>query len=335
MTKRVKVGVIGVGRMGERHVKMYRRSPDVELVAVADADRSRAEEVAKEYAIPHAYGDFTKLLAHKEIDAVSIATPDSLHVEPTVASAEAGKHILLEKPIATTLEDADAILKAAKRAAVKVMIGYTARFFPQFGQVKGLIGSGKIGEVLLSRIAWFNGPIEFPKEFYEGGLPPRRDSIITFLATHPVDLIRWYMGEVERVYCEADTFTWGKNQEGPDDTASISLRFRNGKIGHVMVCWAFSGAPCRARFVADVIGQEGIIQSDSMNDGLMVSSAKSGYELPIHYDWVEPVRAELEHFIECVALDRQPIVTGEDGRQTLAVTLAAIESARTHRPISM
>lgn len=330
----IKVGVIGVGKMGERHVQIFQQIPGVEVVAIADVNPSRVDEVASKYNIPKGYTNYEKLLQCQEVDAVTIATPDAEHKAPAIASAEARKHILLEKPIATNLEDAKEIITAARKNNVILMVGYIARYFPQFKAIKRMLDQGKIGKPLFADFLWLNALRRYPDD-YGKELPPRRDSIITFLATHPVDLMRWYFGDVRRVYCEADTFTWGRSANGPEDTSIISLRFKEGQLGQIAVCWGFGGTPYTARFVATIIGDEGAIHGDSLNDGLIVASAREGYELPIHYDWKEALRAELCDFLDAVRNNVSPPISGEEAMKVLEITLAAIESMKTQRPVEL
>lgn len=329
MTKELRIGVIGVGRMGERHIVAYQQLPGVKVEAIADTDQQRLKEVARKYGIDQFHNDYCQLLEVPDIDAVSICTPDDYHKEPAVASAEAGKHILLEKPIATSLEDADAIIKAASKNNVILMIGYTARFIRAFQYAKMAIDDGMLGDIFFVHAFWYNAAdIEGLSRI------ATRDSIITFLATHPADLLQWYLGRVERVFCEAGTFAW-ENPADLADTASISLRFKSGAIGYISCSWAGRGAAYKVKFQVEILGRDGVAEINTVNETLRVSSAKRGVELPLHYDPSDALRAELAHFIECVRNNRKPLVSGEDGKQALKVTLAAVESARSNRPVTL
>ena len=329
MLKKVRIGVIGVGRMGERHIAVYQQLPGVEIKAIADTDVNRLREIATKYNIKQIYNDYHQLLEIAEIDAVSICTPDSYHKAPAIAAAEAGKHVLVEKPIATSLEDADAIIEAASKNHVLLMVGYTARFMKPFQYVKKVVDDGLLGDVIFARAFWYNAAdIEGLSRI------ATRDSIITFLATHPIDLLLWYLGEVESVYCEAGNFVWSTT-ENLADTASISLRFKNKAIGHVGCTWAGKGAVYKVKFQVDIIGKEGVVEVNTVNETLKISSTKKGLELPLSYDPFDALRTELAHFIDCVCNNNTPIVTGEDGKKALEVTLAAIESAKSGKRVIM
>jgi len=329
MAKELRIGVIGVGRMGERHIVAYRQLPSVKVEAIADTDQQRLKEVARKYGIDQFYSDYCQLLEVPEIDAVSVCTPDDYHKEPAVASAEAGKHILLEKPVATSLGDADAIIKAASKNNVILMIGYTARFIKAFQYAKTLIDNGILGDIFFIRALWYNAAdIEGLSRI------ATRDSIITFLATHPIDLLQWYLGKVERVFCEAGNFAW-ENPAHLADTVSISLRFKSGAIGHISCSWAAKGAAYKVKFQSEIFGRDGVAEINTVNETLRVSSAKRGVELPLHYDPSDALRSELAHFIECVRSNKKPLVSGEDGKRALEVALAAVESARSNKPITL
>ena len=334
--KRLRVGVIGVGIMGARHVAIYSQLPQVELCGIADPNEQRLHDIAAEFNVPHSYPDYRDLLRNDEIQAVSICTPDHLHRAPAEEAAAAGKDILLEKPIATTLEDADAIIEAASRHRVKLMVGFTARFMKPFDLVKEKIDSGAIGEVLCARVDWYNRSDSYARtESEKKTYGPKRDSIIHFLGSHPIDLLQWYLGDVDRVYCEADTFTWGRAQGGPFDSALISLRFRSGAIGHVNTYWSTGGTPFRVRFEVELLGRTGMIQCHPLDESYKVYSEQKGFELPVSYDWKTGVGKELGYFVDCIVHDTVPMISGQIARKTLEVTLAAERSARTQESVRL
>ena len=145
---KIGVGVIGVGSFGEFHIQAYRALPDVEVVAISDVRESHLREISGKYAIPHTYCNAREVCARADVQAVSIVTPEALHLEPVLVAAQAKKHILLEKPIATTLEDARKIIDAAARAGVYLMVGHLLRFETNFGSVRREIQEGNMGKIL-------------------------------------------------------------------------------------------------------------------------------------------------------------------------------------------
>jgi UDP-N-acetylglucosamine 3-dehydrogenase len=332
----MKVGVIGVGIMGRRQAEVYSGLEGVELAAIADPCDEKLEEVGNAFGVAERHRDYRDLLANTEIDAVSICTPDDLHRSPAVESAEAKKGILLEKPIATSIEDAEAIISAVKKNRVRFMVGFTARFMKPFDRVKDQLLKGDIGEPLCARIDWYNRSDSYARSnLVDGVFPPKRDSVISFLGSHPIDLLIWYLGAVERVYCEADTFTWGRDQGGPFDSAVITLRFTSGAIALVRTFWSTGGTPFRVRCELELLGRNGMIQCSTLDESFKIYSTGKGYELPISYDWKSGVTKELSYFIECLRQEKDPMTTGEGALETLKVTLAADRSARENCSITL
>src|SRR5262249_17088488 len=145
---KIKVGVIGVGSFGELHIQAYRALAEVEIVAISDVRENRLREMSSSYGIPQTYTDARELCSRSDIKIVSIATPESLHLEPVLAAAQAGKHILLEKPIATSLEDAAKIVAAAEDAHVHLMVGHILRFEANYGSLRREIEEGNLGKIV-------------------------------------------------------------------------------------------------------------------------------------------------------------------------------------------
>ena len=188
-------GVIGAGIVGgDLHAQVYHRMPQAELVAICDLDEARAREVAERYDAPHIYTDYRDLLARSDIAAVSIATPDFAHREIAVAAAEAGKHILVEKPLATTVEDAEAILRAADAAGVKLMVDFQNRVNPAFVATRKAVLDGDLGE-LKYIYARLSNTTFVPTQM----LPwASKSSALWFLASHTLDMSCWLLQRTGR-----------------------------------------------------------------------------------------------------------------------------------------
>jgi UDP-N-acetylglucosamine 3-dehydrogenase len=331
-----KIGIIGVGIMGRRHAEICSTLEGVEVAAIADSCGEKLQEVGNAFGVARRCMDYHDLLAIREIDAVIICTPDHLHRQPAIESAESKKDILLEKPIATSLEDAEAIISSVRKNDVKLMVGFNARFMKPFNAVKEQILKGDIGEPLCARVDWFNRSDSYARSNpVDGKYPPKRDSILTFLGSHPIDLLIWYLGAVERVYCEADTFTWGRDQGGPFDSAIFTLRFKSGAMAHVRTFWSTGGTPFRVRLELEILGRNGMIQCSTLDESLKSYSTSKGYELPISYDWRTGLTQELKYFISCIRQKSEPMITGEIALETLKVILAADRSAHENRVVSL
>lgn len=186
MQEKVRVAVIGVGFMGAMHARVLASMPDVDLVAVADVVGERAETVARATGC-RAYTDFRQLLESEKLDAVSICTLETQHVEPAVACAQRGIHMFIEKPLASTLEEADRILQEVERSGVKVGVGYLLRFDPRYSTIKERIQAGEFGEIV-HIYARRNSPRTEGPQRYGGQL-----QLPLHVTVHDLDLVLWYL----------------------------------------------------------------------------------------------------------------------------------------------
>ncbi len=309
----INVGVIGTGVMGAHHVRIYSGMENVRLVGIADMDRERVETLAVKYNTK-AYTDFRELL-QQDLDAVSISVPTTLHKEIALAAIESGASVLVEKPIADTVRNADIIIKKAKEKGVKLMVGHIERFNPAIMALKKCIDENKFGKIV-SISATRVGPFE----------PRIRDvGIIQDLGVHDIDLMSYlYSEKVSEVYASA-----GSVVHEFEDYASIMLRFNNGNTGIIKTNWL---TPHKVRKLT-VTGTEGIAYVDNIQFSLQIYNGKPAVDVEI--EKTEPLKNELEHFIDCVENDRVPLVSGEDGRGVLQTAICAIDSYKLGKAIEV
>ena len=309
----LRVGVVGVGMMGRHHVRVYSKLAEegrVELVGIADTNLERARELAVTYGTTP-YPNYTEL-AREGLDAVSIAVPTSLHRDVAVEFINRGAGVLVEKPIADTVENAEAIMQAAEDAGVTLMVGHIERFNPAVLRLKEIIEGGLLGR-LVTISAKRVGPMA--KRIRDVG-------IIVDLGVHDIDVISFLFGEpVRTVYARAGNVL---HPVGVEDHALITLGFEGG-TGIVETNWL---TPHKTRTLS-VVGTEGIAYVDYISQSLKLYNHEWIREAKI--DRREPLRNELEHFIECVENGERPITDGEAGLHALRVALLAQESARTGR----
>ncbi|HHY47481.1 MAG TPA: Gfo/Idh/MocA family oxidoreductase [Firmicutes bacterium] len=320
--RQVGVGVIGVGYIGQVHAQIYSRLPGARIVGVADVDAARANEVAARLGCK-AFADYEELLSQPGLEGVSICTPDALHREPVLAAARHKKHVLLEKPIASTLEDAEAIVNAVRQSGILCELGFVERFHKPFIVAQKAVQEGAIGKLISVRSQRLNIRDAAKRV-------ATRDPIISFLAIHDIDLLMWFAGPIKRVSAEAGTFVFGN----PDleDSAFILVRFESGALGSIQVSWGLSDSlPFRASAKLELIGDKGIINVDTVDDSVVVNS-EAGHRYPIGFDRSQAFEAELSHFLECIDKGVAPKVGVDEGLAALKVALAARESARDARP---
>ena len=308
-----RVGVIGTGAMGQHHVRIYSEMDDVELVGISDVDETRVGKLASQYnTLP--FTDYNELLA-QHLHAVSIVVPTMLHRQVVLDAIAAGTNVLIEKPIADTVENANAMISAAQEAGLTLMVGHIERFNPAVTKMKKIIDSGLLGKIVsisTRRVGPYN--------------PRIRDvGIILDLGVHDIDAISYLYGKkVSEIYAIA-----GQDIHSQEDHASIMLKFNGDKAGVVETNWL---TPHKVRKMT-VIGIDGVAYLDdneqtvSIHDGEWIREAK--------IEKAEPLKRELEHFIDAVQNDKVPIVSGEDGKHALEVALAAIESYKTGQIVRM
>jgi len=264
-----------------------------------------------------------------------------MHREPAVDAATAGKHVLVEKPLATTVEDAEAIVNAAKRAGVKLMVDFHNRWNPPFAAAKDAIVKGELGAPLLLYMRHSNS-IKVPTQMLTW--LPKSSSIVYWLGSHSVDLVRWMVGdEVEQVYSVSRSRVLPSKGFNSDDFFISILEFRKGAVATVENAWVLPNTlPVSGDFVAEVVGERGSMRITVVGNNCIDKATETSYTqpdvlvFPTVHDKAKGFAGEsIVHFIECVAKNKQPMATGEDGLAVTKILCAIRESARTKRTVSI
>jgi len=299
----MKVGIIGAGTMGRLHARVYREL-GADLVGVADIDHKVAEEIAHKYETT-AFDNYEHLL-EQGLDAVSIATPTWSHNEIALKAISRNINLLIEKPIADTVEKAKEIISQARSSHIVLMVGHVERFNPTVTKLKEIIGEGILGD-LITLSARRVGP--FVERVKDVG-------IITDIGTHDIDIARYLVG-TEPV--EAFGRLRGiKHRKG--DCAFIILDFEN-VTASIEINWF---TPHKVRGLV-VTGTKGIAYADYIEQIITIYNSDWKMEPKIEKD--EPLRVELKHFLECVKHGKEPLITGEDGLKTLEIALKIEKTA--------
>lgn len=329
--KDITFAIIGSGFMGDVLARVSHELPYARCIASVDIDMNRAKSMADAYG-GEAYQDFKEMLKNESPDAVIVATPEFSHREAVVAAANKGCHIFVEKPLATSLEDADAMIKACSDAKVKLMTGHILRFESNCAMIQSAIQEGSIGR-FLSSYARRNATISEARRL-QGRVSP-----ITYIAVHDIDLMLWYHPEpIKSVYARAlKGRVWEEFQTY--DCAWITIEFADGALGiqEVGWClpeeWAKWQKPTSWGGFGDVrmnvLGTDGALNLNFTPMGLY-GCDREGWKMPdtrhwptMHNKLVGAAKLEIEHFYECILEDKQPLVSGEDGRRSIEVMLAA------------
>ncbi len=275
--ERVGFGVIGAGLFGENHALVYSRLPGVELVAVCDQNEERAREIAERYGARAHYTDYEKVLADPEIKAVSIATPDFAHAEIALAAAQAGKHILCEKPLATTVAEAQAIVDAAAQAGVKLMVDFHNRANPPFAAAREQVQSGAIGTPAYG-YARLSNTTFVPLEMLSWA---NRTSALYFLGSHAVDIMRFILDDtVVRVQAVSRSGILQKlGVDAPDFHVAIA-EFSRGAVVTFENAWILpQSQPMVYDFKVELLGSEGAIYLDPSHHGAVELHYRRAVEL--------------------------------------------------------
>jgi scyllo-inositol 2-dehydrogenase (NAD+) len=329
------IGVLGVGEMGKRHAENLRRLvPGARLVAVADVAAVRAKQVAAELEIENYYTSFEELLQRKDIDAVLIATPDKFHAEAVRQAASAGKDILCEKPLATSLSDAHAALAEVARKGVRLQIGFMRRYDPAYAAAKNRIEAGEIGT-----------PVVFKSVGRDKDEPPiaayasNVNGMVFYNNTiHDFDLARWLMNdEVIEVQAYTTVAIRPEVAKYNDVVASVvNLKFAQGAIGNVE---SYVQALYAYDVRTEIVGSKGSIFVGSLQQApvIFLAAAGSNQSLTDHFlsRFADGYLAQVRDFVQTVIDGKAPKVTGTDGLKALEIAIAAENSHLHGKPVGL
>jgi predicted dehydrogenase len=339
----VRIGIIGSAFSSNIHAEALREVAEAEIVAVCSPNPSHVETFARRWGIPRTFTDYRKLLESSDVDAVVVGIPNDLHRAVVVAAAEAGKDIIIEKPLAHTLEDADAMVAAAKEYRVKLMYAETIVFSPKYVRAKTLTGEGAIGHLyMVKQGEKHSGP--HSDWFYDvhrsGG------GALMDMGCHGIEWARWMFAKPKpkSVYAHCQRVLHTERTQGEDNSV-VLLEFEAGGIAIIEDSWAKHGGMDDR---IELYGTEGVVLCDLLHGSSMETYSAKGYGYAVEKagetkGWTFTVFEEahlygfpheMRHFIRCILHKETPIETGEDGRATLEIIYAAYESAATGRKVT-
>jgi UDP-N-acetyl-2-amino-2-deoxyglucuronate dehydrogenase len=327
--------IVGTGNVSRYHAEGIARTPGARLVAVCRADPARAAEAAKQFGVP-CETVYDTLLARGDVDAVCLCTPSGQHAAQTAAAAKAGKHVLVEKPMALTLADADAMIAASRAAGVTLGVAFQRRTEPTYRAVRDAIAAGELGRLVLGTTAvpYFRDEAYFKSAAWRGTWALDGGGALINQGIHLVDLLLWLLGEAEEVCARSGTLLQAIEVE---DSITVAVRFASGALGSIVATTAAApGFPHRL----DVYGTRGSVQTEGdaiirwEGGGARPAEAAAGTVAAGAGASATGIGAAghtriLQDFAAAIRERRPPIIPGEEGRRSLAVVLAAYESART------
>ena len=354
----LRIAIIGPGKVAHLHAKAVLQTLDTELVAVYGRTYQKAEDFANQYGV-RAYSDIHDMVDRENVDLCIVTTPHPAHREPTVAALDAGSHVLVEKPLASSLEDCDAMLEAAHRNGRYVGTISQRRFYAPSMRIRQAIDTGQIGKPVLGMVQMlgWRGEAYYQSDPWRGSWAGEGGGVLVNQAPHQLDLLLWYMGEAEEVFG-----IW-RNLNHPyievDDTAVAIVKFKNGGLGNLVV--SNSQKPGLYGKV-HVHGENGATVGVQTDGGSMFVAGMSGItDPPVNDLWTVPgEEAQLAQFVaedtaffnqidaltyyfglqiadfrDAIRAGRPPMVTGDNGRQVVALFQAIYESTRTGLPVRL
>jgi len=330
MPEQVRVGLVGSGRIGRVHAEAYRRVVGGSLVACVDAMPAVADELARDFGLEVIAG-YPEMLAREDIHAVLIATPNWLHAEMTRDALAAGKHVFCQKPMALTLAEADSVVDAAKESTAVLQFGFMLRFTPPFPEIKRVLDSGAIGDVIATQAAVF-GWEPSAEWFYDKAMG---GGVILDTMIHFADLVGWLVGDVNQVYSHGGAYVLeGAKRHGSPDNASVLLQHASGAATGVFVTWTAG----HGNFTLEIYGTKGSLSIDLVEKQvtrmfLRESFSFEGRELVNGWSfpdlvWAYSYSAEQQYFVDQIrgTVDGAGAADVGEARAALAVTLAAQQS---------
>lgn len=312
--KRLGTAVIGCGVWGRNHARVYSELPSTRLLSVADLNPAVSKEIGKRYRAKW-HTDAESVIKDPEIDLISICTPTVTHYDIALKAIEEGKHILVEKPMTNTIEEAKALIEAAEKNSVILTVGFVERFNPAVQEAIKRVADGEIGEVILAHTRRVS---RSPGRIGDVG-------VIKDLAIHDIDIVNHlFKGDPESVYAIA-----GRIAHNYEDYANINIRYKGDRTAFVETNWL---TPRRKRTLT-ITGTEGIINVEYTTQEISIETHQQVTQPILPYQ--EPLYLELKNFVDSVTNDTPPQVTGEDGLKALRICEAALSSAKIGRRVEL
>ena len=341
----VKVGIIGSQFQGDIHAWSIKAVPDAaELVAIASPTPGHAAELAKRYDIPRVFTDYKEMLLEKDIEMVTITAPNYLHAQMTIDIANAGKHVVCEKPLCMTLEEADEMIDTCNKQGVLLLYAEELFFTPKYVKAKEMADQGAFGRVYMVKQSekhfgphapWF-----WDVEKSGGG-------VFMDMGCHGIAFCYWFLDrpEIKNVYCQMGTHVHAGKTKGEDNSVCI-IEFAGGAVGLIEDSWARRGG---MEDRIEVYGEGGVTYADLHMGNALPTYSETGYgyaveKAPSTKGWTYPVFDELwnygfpqemRHFARCVRGAEEPQATGEDGRIVQEVLYAGYQSAGTGKKVEL
>lgn len=313
--KKLGVAVVGTGFWGRNHARVYRELEETELIAVCDINVERAKNVAEQFGVKF-YANSGKMLKNEAIEAVSLCTWSTILAKETSKALMAGKHVLVEKPMAASAKQAMKLLKIAEKEGLHLSVGFLMRFIPGLQHIRKAIENKKIGDLVSATAKRVS---QWPERIGDVG-------VVKDTAIHDIDVMRYVFGEDPiAVFARAGSMRHKKFE----DYAQIMLTYKGGKSAFIESNWL---TPYKTRTLV-ITGSEAIMKLDYITQELTIEDAKE--TIQPRYPWQEPLKLELKHFANCILRKGKPLITGIDGLRALQIAEAALKSSTKGKAVKL
>ncbi|NMA12652.1 MAG: Gfo/Idh/MocA family oxidoreductase [Chloroflexi bacterium] len=354
--EKIRAGIIGCGKIARTHALAYQALEESELIAASDLNIANAERIGNEFNI-QAYSDVQKMIRENGLNAVSVCTPHPAHKDMIVAAAEAGAHVICEKPLAPNLKDCDEAIAACDKAGVKLAVISQRRYYPPVQRMVKAINEGKIGKPIIGtmEVLGWRSPEYYLMDGWRGKWKEEGGGVMVNQTPHQLDLLQWIMGDIDELFGYWDNFNHPTVEV--EDTALAVLRFKNGSIGHFFVSNSVNpGLWGKIR----IFGDKGTVVSAQVEGGSSFVSGVTTKVEPAYTDlWTvqtepgeleqwklsdtevfethDPMtyfhRLQIADFLGAIRENRKPLVDGREGRKTVEMFVAVYRSQRDGNPI--
>jgi len=313
--KKLGVAVIGTGFWGKNHARVYKELESTNLVAICDVNAERAKAIANQYGVK-AYTSSSRMLQNEEVEAVSVCTWSTMLAKEALKALHAGKHVLVEKPMATNTKQAEGLLKTADENGLHLTVGFLMRFIPGLQNIREAVASKKIGDLVSASAKRVS---QWPERIGDVG-------VVKDTAIHDIDIMRYVSGQ-DAISVYAKTGNMRHRQF--EDYAQIMMAYEGGGSAFIESNWL---TPYKTRTLT-VTGTDAIMRLDYITQELWIENAKETLQPRLPFQ--EPLRMELQHFADCILEKKKPLVSGVDGLKALEIAMAALESSAKNKAIKI
>lgn len=313
--KKLGVAVIGTGQWGKNHARVYKELPSTELIAICDVNAERAKAIAAQYGVK-AYSNSTQMLKNKDIEAVNVCTWSTILAKEALKALRAGKHVLVEKPMAPNTQQAEKLVQTAQENGLHLTVGFLMRFIPGLQHIRQSVENKRIGDLVCATAKRVS---QWPERIGDVG-------VVKDTAIHDIDVMRFISGEDPiTVYSKMGSM----KHRTFEDYAQIMLTYKDGKSAFIESNWL---TPYKTRALT-VTGSDAIMRLDYITQDLWIEQQTETVQP--RYPFQEPLKLELQDFVDCIVEKKKPVVTGEDGVRALKVAQAAMQSSAKNRAVQL